>query len=152
VADGFCDLPVLPTGYDFHHVGYATTSLDRERNFFACLGYCQEGQSFSDPLQGVAGCFLTGPGPRIELLENLPGGEMLTPWLNAGIKIYHFAYQVDDLDGALQWARTQRARVTVAPVPAVAFSGRHISFVMFRNGLMLEFIESIGVTDPIRNA
>ena len=57
MADGFCDLPVLPTGYDFHHVGYATTSLDRERNFFACLGYCQEGQSFSDPLQGVAGLY-----------------------------------------------------------------------------------------------
>jgi len=140
VADVGCDLPVLPTGYDFHHVGYATTSLERERNFFACLGYRQEGQSFSDPLQGVAGCFLTGPGPRIELLENLPGGEMLTPWLNAGIKIYHFAYLVDDLEGALRWAKTQRTRVTVAPVPAVAFNGRHISFVMFRNGLMLEFI------------
>ena len=135
------DLPVLPRGYDFHHVGYATTSLVRERDFFAFLGYRQEGHSFSDQVQGVAGCFLTGPGPRIELLENLPGGETLTPWLNAGIKIYHFAFLVEDLGGALKWAKTQRARVTVAPVPAVAFSGRHISFVIFRNGLMLEFIE-----------
>jgi methylmalonyl-CoA/ethylmalonyl-CoA epimerase len=31
----------------------------------------------------------------------------------------------------------------VAPVAAVAFGGRHISFVMFRNGLMLEFIENV---------
>ena len=135
------DLHALPRGYDFHHVGYATTSLSRERDFFAFLGYRQEGDSFSDQCQGVSGCFLTGPGPRIELLENLPGLETLTPWLNAGIKMYHFAYFVEDLDAALAWAKTKRARVTVAPVPAVAFSGRHISFVIFRNGLMLEFIE-----------
>ena len=50
-------------------------------------------------------------------------------------------YLVADIEGALEWARSQRARVTVAPVAAVAFGGRRISFVMFRNGLMLEFIE-----------
>jgi len=134
-------LAELPEGYEFHHVGYATASLEKERPFFAFLGYRQEGEDFADPVQGVAGCFLVGPGPRIELLENLPGAETLTPWLNAGIKMYHFAYLVADIEGALEWARSQRARVTVAPVAAVAFGGRRISFVMFRNGLMLEFIE-----------
>lgn len=133
-------VPELPADFEFHHIGYATTSLAKERDFFTLLGYRQEGEIFADPIQGVAGCFLTGPGPRIELLENLPGATTLTPWLNAGIKMYHFAYQVGDLQEALAWARNQRARITVAPVPAIAFGGRNISFVMFRNGLMLEFI------------
>lgn len=133
--------PVLPAGYEFHHVGYATPSVAREREAFALLGYRQEGESFSDPAQGVAGCFLTGPGPRIELLESLPGSDTLTPWLNAGIRMYHFAYWVDAMDQAVAWARERRARVVVPPVPAVAFGLRPICFVMFRNGMLIEFIQ-----------
>jgi methylmalonyl-CoA/ethylmalonyl-CoA epimerase len=135
------ELPNVPDGYEFHHIGYATTSVDRERALFEFLGYRIEGEAFEDPAQGVAGCFLVGPGPRIELLESLSGAVTLTPWIDAGIKIYHFAYWVENIEAAIAWARTQRAKVTVNPVPAIAFGGRLISFVMFRNGLMLEFIQ-----------
>lgn len=132
---------ILPAGHIFHHVGYATTSLVREREFFKHLGYVQEGHDFNDPEQGILGCFLQGPGPRLELLENLPGSDTLTPWLNTGVKMYHLAYQVEDLDKAIVWARSQRGKMTVAPVPAVAFKGRRICFFAFRQGPMLEFIE-----------
>jgi methylmalonyl-CoA/ethylmalonyl-CoA epimerase len=142
VVEQHKDIPLLPDGYEFHHIGYATKSLAREIDMFAFLGYHQEGELFEDPVQGVTGCFLVGNGPRIELLENLQGSSTLTPWQNAGIKMYHFAYMVANLEEALDWALKQRARITVKPVPAVAFGGRRISFVMFRNGLMLEFIES----------
>ena len=135
------DLPPLPAGYEFHHLGYACASIKKERDFFCFLGYRQEGEVFADPIQGVSGCFLNGPGPRIELLENLPGATTLTPWLSAGIRIYHFAYRVADLEGAIDWARSLRAKVIAEPVPAVAFAGRRVSFIMFRNRLMLELIE-----------
>jgi methylmalonyl-CoA/ethylmalonyl-CoA epimerase len=135
------ELPVLPKGYEFHHIGCATASIERDRSLFEFLGYQIEGEPFSDTLQGVSGCFFCGPGPRIELLENLPGADTLTPWINAGVKMYHFAYWVDDVSNAIDWARSQRAKVIVQPVPATAFGGRHISFVMFRNRLMLEFIQ-----------
>lgn len=135
----------LPTmfsdGRIFHHIGYATTSLTREREFFEHLGYVQEGCDFIDSEQGVRGCFLQGPGPRLELLENLPNSDTLTPWLNAGIKMYHFAYEVADLDKAMNWARLHRGRMTVAPVSATAFDGRRICFFAFRQGPMLEFVE-----------
>lgn len=132
---------ILTAGHIFHHIGYATKSLVREREYFKQLGYLQEGEDFIDPKQGILGCFLKGPGPRIELLENLPGSDTLTPWLNTGIRMYHLAYQVEDLDEAIFWARSQRGRMTVAPVPAIAFNGRRICFFVFREGLMLEFIE-----------
>jgi len=133
--------PSMPSGYEFHHVGYATASIERERSFFEFLGYRIEGGIFADPQQGVIGCFMIGPGPRIELLENSPGSSTLTPWLNAGTKMYHLAYWVSRIDQALDWARGQRARVVVRPVSAPAFGGRKIAFVIFRNGLMLEFIQ-----------
>lgn len=135
------DLPRLPNGYTFHHVGYATMSIERECNLFRFLGYQPEGERFSDMAQGIAGCFMTGHGPRIELLENLPGAHTLTPWLDAGTRMYHLGYEVDDVTAAIDWARQQRAKLVVQPVPAVAFGGRRIAFVIFRHGLLLEFIE-----------
>jgi len=132
---------ILPSRYTFHHIGYATKCLLRERDFFIRLGYSQADADFSDHEQGVQGCFLEGPGPRLELLENLPGSDTLTPWLNAGIRMYHLAYQVKDLNEAIEWARGQRGRMAVSPVPAVAFKGRRICFFAFREGPMIEFIE-----------
>lgn len=135
------DQEELPSTFEFHHIGYATASIVDEQAFFERLGYRTEGEAFADPVQGVAGRFLTGAGPRIELLENLPGSRTLTPWLDAGVRMYHFGYWVDDIDAALQWARSCRGKISVQPVPAVAFGGRRISFVMFRTRMMLEFIE-----------
>lgn len=132
----------LPEGFEFHHVGYATVSTSRERAFLESLGYQLDGEPFVDPTQGVSGCFMTGPGPRIELLQNIPGADTLTPWLNSGVKMYHLAYLVGDIHAATGWARAQRARITVDSVPAVAFGGRRISFALFRNGFLLEFIEN----------
>ena len=133
--------PALPEGHIFHHIGYATASIERELATFASLGYRPEGASFTDPVQGVSGCFLVGPGPRIELLQSLPGAKTLEPWLGSGIRMYHMAYLVEDINQATAWARAQRARITVDPVPAVAFGGRRIAFAMLRNGLLIEFVE-----------
>lgn len=135
------DIPSLPVGYTFHHLGYATTNIARERTLFEFLGYRQEGDIFSDAIQGITGCFMIGSGPRVELLEPLPGSQTLTPWLNAGIKIYHFAYWVNDIEQAIEWTRSQRAKVITQPKPSVAFDLRRICFVMFRNGLLIELIE-----------
>jgi methylmalonyl-CoA/ethylmalonyl-CoA epimerase len=132
----------LPQGFQFHHLGYACADLAKDRAQFERLGYAVEGEAFEDAVQGIAGLFLTGAGPRVELLQNLPGSTTLKPWLEQGTRIYHFAYLVPDMAQALAWARTQRAVTTVQPVPAVAFGGRHIAFVMLRTGFMLEFIEA----------
>lgn len=125
----------------FHHIGYATASIERELATFALLGYLPEGEAFTDPAQGVSGCFIVGPGPRIELLQSLPGAKKLQPWLDSGVHMYHLAYLVDDIDRATAWARCQRARIAVEPVPAAAFGGRRIAFAMLRNGLLIEFVE-----------
>lgn len=131
----------LPPGAGFHHIGIAVRSMASERAFFEAMGYRAEGPDFADPIQGIAGCFLTGAGPRLELLENLPDENTLTPWLASGLRMYHLAYEVDSMDEALACARAARGKILVQPVPAVAFEGRRIAFAMFRNGMMLEFIE-----------
>jgi methylmalonyl-CoA/ethylmalonyl-CoA epimerase len=51
------------------------------------------------------------------------------------------AYFVDCMDSALQEAMLQGSKVLVAPVPAAAFGGRKISFVMMPNMLLIELIQ-----------
>jgi methylmalonyl-CoA/ethylmalonyl-CoA epimerase len=132
---------ILPAGFEFHHVGYATNSVENEEASFRFLGYKTEGPVFTDQVQGVSGVFMTGPGPRVEILENLPGRLTLSPWLRSGSRFYHFAYWVDSLLHAVEWSRGNRAKLLAVPEPAPAFGGRRIAFVIFRGGLMLEFIE-----------
>ncbi len=132
---------VQAAGWRFHHIGCATRSMAQEQLLFYAMGYTLEAEPFVDSVQGVRGCFLIGAGPRIELLEGLEGSSTLRPWLDAGIRFYHMAYEVPDLDHSLTWVRQQRGRITVQPVPAVAFGGRKICFAIFRNKVFLELIE-----------
>ena len=128
-------------GLAFHHVGVACTAIAAEERFFAMLGYRPEGEIFDDPVQGIRGRFLAGQSPRVELLEPLGGTKgVLAPWLAQGVKLYNLAYLVPQLAPAIDAMRAQRAKLVVAPVPAVAFRGREIAFLMLPNRLLVELI------------
>jgi len=128
------------TGAVFHHVGVACLDLDLETAHFRGLGYEVEGSDFEDPVQGVRGRFLVAGGPRLELLADLPGREVVAPWLRKGIRMYHLAWEVRNLRDAIRQLGNRGARVVVAPVPAVAFPGRHIAFMMLANRQLVEYI------------
>ena len=121
----------------------ACADIEAEAARLAPLGYVMEAEAFVDPRQGVRGVFLAGQAPRLELLEPLPGREdgVLAPWLAASIKLYHLAYETPDLAGKIAQLRASRAKVVVEPVPAVAFGGRHIAFLLLPNRLLIELIE-----------
>lgn len=125
----------------FHHIGVACNNIETERLGWESLGYVAEGARFEDPLQGVAGIFMTGPGPRIELLEDLPGSETLNPFLRSGTKMYHQAFFVRDLASSLANFQRHKAKVLSGPKPAVAFEGRCVAFVMLPTRLIIELIE-----------
>lgn len=127
----------------FHHFGVACRQLDREAAAYKSLGYAAEGPDFLDPIQGVHGRFLVGGGPRIELLVAMEGREVLDPWLKGGSRIYHQAFETPDLLSAVGELKKDGARVVVQPVPAVAFGGRDICFVMLRTLTLIELISTV---------
>lgn len=124
----------------FHHTGVACTNLDTETRLFEMLGYQAEGGEFVDERQGIRGKFLIKDGARIELLVNLSGAGVLTPWLQRGVKLYHLAYEVDSLPEAIAFLLSQKARLTTEPLPATAFGGREIVFLILPNLLLIELI------------
>jgi methylmalonyl-CoA/ethylmalonyl-CoA epimerase len=129
-----------PKDATFHHVGVACTDLDMETAHYSALGYQAEGSDFEDPVQGVRGRFLIQGGPRLELLTDLPGRSVVAPWLGRGIRMYHLAWEVPRLQDTMEMLKSNGARVVVAPVPAVAFPGRHIAFLLLPNRQLVEYI------------
>jgi methylmalonyl-CoA/ethylmalonyl-CoA epimerase len=131
--------------FRFHHIGLACRDIDKEAQALALVGYEIEGQRFMDPAQKIHGCFLVGPGPRMELLAPTDESSPLISWLNRDAKMYHQAYEVESIDPALATLSAQHAVVVSRPKPAVAFGGRKVAFLMFPNGLLIELIESPGL-------
>jgi methylmalonyl-CoA/ethylmalonyl-CoA epimerase len=125
-----------------HHLGVACRDLETDTRALGVLGYAAEGADFVDPVQGIRGRFLTGPGPRLELLVELAGADVLRPWLAQGVKIYHQAYEVDDLSAEIRELELAGARMVRSPVPAPAFGDRRICFVALRNAMLVELIEA----------
>jgi methylmalonyl-CoA/ethylmalonyl-CoA epimerase len=125
---------------NFHHIGVACHDLEAETRWFAALGYHPEGHDFTDPVQGISGRFLIGGGPRLELLTPLSQNGVLAPWLKSGVKLYHLAYESPNIDADLARLRAEGAKVVVAPIPAVAYAGRKIAFLVLRNSLLMELI------------
>jgi methylmalonyl-CoA/ethylmalonyl-CoA epimerase len=126
----------------FHHLGVACRDLDAEERTWLPLGYSREGPDFEDPRQQIRGRFLVGPGPRLELLVGTPGSKVLDPWLDRGVKIYHQAFEVPNVRASIEEFKKLRARVVVEPVPAVAFGGREICFLMLSNTCLIELIQA----------
>jgi methylmalonyl-CoA/ethylmalonyl-CoA epimerase len=126
----------------FDHLGLACRELDVEQRALEPLGYRPQGHPFEDPSLGIRGQFLSGPGPRIELVTALPGSRVLDPWLSKGIKIYHQAYRVADLPSEMQALREAGAQPVAPPIGAVAFDGHPVAFLMLPNMLLIELIES----------
>lgn len=125
----------------FHHLGVACEDLDKEARAYAQLGYEQLLPDFEDETQGVRGRFMSGPGPCVELLVDLDGSTTVKPWLDRGVKIYHQAFETPHLNDAITYFTSQRARVSVPPVSAVAFDGRPIAFLLLPNMQLIELIQ-----------
>lgn len=129
----------MSTFLDFHHVGVACNSIERELKIYQQLGYTYE-RSFTDSIQGVRGAFICLGDMRLELLENLPESSTLNVWISREVKYYHIGYFIDSVSVGLNWMKENRVLVTSKPQPAVAFNGRSIVFGMTRNRDLIELI------------
>ena len=127
--------------FEFHHIGVATKSIDKEFEIHKLSGYIKEDSVFSDLQQGIKGQFIVAKGqPRLELLENLEGSTTLNYWIKKGVKMYHFAYLVNDIEYAIETFCASQAKV-ISPLKESAYFGKRICFLVLKNMFMIELIE-----------
>jgi len=130
--------------FEFHHIGVAARSIEKELPLYTLLGYEKENSAFEDDVQGIRGQFMTAKNqPRVELLENLTGRHILDKPLERGQKIYHTAYCVGDIEKAVEILTRNRAKL-ISPLKPSAYFGKRICFLMLPNLSLIELVESAG--------
>ncbi|MGA9966031.1 MAG: VOC family protein [Terriglobales bacterium] len=128
-----------------HHIGFVISSIREEiEGFTSSVGATWNGEIFDDPLQQVRVTFLqpaSAGEAAIELVEPKVDISPVSRFLERGGGLHHLCYEVDDLEEALKLARTRGGLLVKQPLPAVAFKGRRIAWVVTRNRLVIEYLE-----------
>ena len=128
-----------------HHVGFVVSSIQEEIDgFTASVGATWNGEIFEDPLQQVRVTFLEPASPgeaAIELVEPTVDNSPVSRFLARGGGLHHLCYEVDNLEEELKQARSRGGLIVKQPLPAVAFKGRRIAWVVTRHRLVIEYLE-----------
>jgi methylmalonyl-CoA/ethylmalonyl-CoA epimerase len=128
-----------------HHIGYVVPSIAAVAARFAkSVAATWDERIIHDPLQKVFVSFLTPAGEstaQVELVEPSGKDSPVVAFLNRGGGLHHLCYEVDNLDLHLQQMRAHGSVPARLPMPAVAFDGRRIAWMLTPDGLLLEFLE-----------
>ncbi|HYZ71433.1 MAG TPA: VOC family protein [Chthoniobacterales bacterium] len=133
------DQPIL------HHIGYVVPSIAAVGARFAkSVAANWDERIIHDPLQKVFVSFFTPAGEsttQIELVEPSAEDSPVVAFLNRGGGLHHLCYEVDNLELHMQLMRADGSVPARSPLPAVAFDGRRIAWMLTPDRLLLEFLE-----------
>src|SRR5262249_10509391 len=104
-----------------------------------------ETEILHDAAQQVRVAFLTPQVPgeaQIELVEPAGDQSPVNRFLEkTGGGLHHLCYEVADLEGHMSEMRSAGCRLVKPPVPAVAFGGRRIGWMLTGENLLIELLE-----------
>lgn len=126
-----------------HHTGYITGNIDETAKAFEVLGYCKQ-PTFDDTIQKCFICFLerTTGEPKIELVQPYEDNKTMQKMLTKrGVSPYHLCYEVDDVMAVYdKLLDTEGWLPMFAPVEAIAFDNRKITYFMNAETGFVEFV------------
>jgi methylmalonyl-CoA/ethylmalonyl-CoA epimerase len=131
--------------YRLHHIGVLVRDIPaKAAELVARFGYVIESEVVEDPRQTALVQFLRLPGAEgwLELVSPAGPSSVLRSALDrrAGAT-HHICYEVDDIAVACQQLRGQAMALVAPAVPAAAFAGRKIAWLIDRDHLLVELVE-----------
>ncbi len=131
----------------FHHIGYAVRSIQKYLDEFLDPLLCPNNISapIIDPIQRVTVCFVeVSGGVLLELVEPLGEGSPVKSIIERTRGgLYHVCYEVDHLNAEIERFRSKKCLPLGPAVPAAAFDGRRIVFVLTPQRDLIELVESV---------
>ena len=128
---------------NLHHIGIASKSVARDAAFYGMLGYVAKGEPRDDPGAGIKVQFLSASGqPDLELVQNLDKEGPMTVHLQARRKIFHFAYETDDIEGDANRLIEEQGAIWLVPITET--NSPEISawcYLACRNMMILELVQ-----------
>ena len=133
----------------FHHIGYAVADIRRylDQHMIPLYAPVHISEPVADPIQKVRVCFVTMRGGSvIELVEPLGDDSPVQRFIGSPRGgLYHLCYEVADLEDAIARFRARGCLPLGHPVPAAAFDGRRILFLMTPQRDLVELLEAEAV-------
>lgn len=130
------------SNYHFHHIGYATQSIENTALFFLQLGYTKT-ETLHDINQNVNIAFLKkDDSPIIELVELIDEKSPIFNILEKnGVTPYHICYEVNDIMEAITELRKLRFTLLFNPVNAIALDNRLICYLYKKEVGLIEILQ-----------
>lgn len=127
-----------------HHLGVASRNIGKDVAFYELLGYTPAGEPREDSASGIRVQFLSAEGqPDIELVQNLEKDGPVTPHLQARRKVFHVAYETDDIVGEAQRLVDEQGAVWLVPITeSDAPEMSAWCYLACRNTLILELVQT----------
>lgn len=129
-----------------HHLGFVVPSIRSSGQTFAvAMSARWDGDIIHDPIQQVRVAFfypVDSRNPVFELVEPASETSPVSNFLKKRGGLHHVCYEVDDLETALENARSEGWAIASLPAPAVAFHGRRIAWVCSKTRLLVELLEN----------
>ena len=127
-----------------HHVGVVVKDIGRScDDYVTRFGFERRSEVIHDPLQTAYVQFLRFPGDAscVELVAPDGPESKLTRALARGGGLNHLCYATDHIEAAFKTMVGRGMRPVQAPVPAVAFPGRRIAWLIGRDLALVELVE-----------
>ena len=136
----------FPSGLDvrLHHIGLVVRSIEESRSFYVdVLRYRERTPVIHDPIQTAFVQFFLIPGSDhyIELVAPDSDTSKLRAASRKGMPLNHLCYSCEIITHVVSFLKESGCMVIQEPVPAVAFDGRLIAWLMSPDGLLLEIVE-----------
>jgi methylmalonyl-CoA/ethylmalonyl-CoA epimerase len=128
----------------FHHTGILVRDIEASCREWVSRWCCRiESQVVHDPIQTANVQFLRQPGARqwIELICPDSPESKLAQAARKQPGLHHLCFESDDIESDLRAFSESGMLVVATPVPAVAFGGRRIAWLMGQDRVLTELVE-----------
>jgi len=136
----------FPAGPDLrlHHIGLVVRAIEEFRTFYIdVLHYRERTSVIHDSIQTAFVQFFSIPGSDhyIELVAPDSDTSKLREASRKGKPLNHLCYSCHNIAHMVSFLKESGCIVRQDPVPAVAFDGRFIAWLMTPVGLLIELVE-----------
>ena len=131
-------------GLSLHHIGILVKDINKSASEYSKMGYEIVSKVIHDPTQTafVQLLKLGEDSVYIELISPDGPSSKLSNQLKKGGGLNHLCYQTPSIEETFDKMRDKGLFGLHAPVEAVAFSGRRIAWLMGRDGIPVELVET----------
>ena len=126
-----------------HHLGIAVNNIKTScLHYKKILGWERKSEIIYDPIQNVNILFMGDENDILyELIEPVDENSPISKLIEKGISLYHFCYEVDDIDYMIKYLLEKKFILISGPSKAAAFKGKRIAFMFNSDNLTIEIVE-----------